>query len=472
MDHLKVFLITLLSTTCLISLSNGRRNKPLPFTCPQEIEGGNDPKEVEKIKRQLNQDDYLQYRAALALVPCTATAQKAFLEKDLNTEFTVAVAFIYDKSMEDLKYWLEEKFVAKSYENPIRDAVSEKCGTHLVSDHYGTYNRISGDQLFNILCNNDCSTSAQIVPHYGAKRAKRSESNLVTKRDSGYTLPYVPETNSYNAPPQHVDHAYVPIVSHPHAQYPHVAPSYDYHPTEYHYKPKEEKFDDAPKIVYGWVSRTRSIQKCEGENKELCDDLVRQNNVVQCNIPRFSDCDSEWRDCIDESEAFLIEADFYGQCKKEEGINLTQEVRTLAGDCFKNRRCNEPDGLGTSLDESEQTFVGFRKRGECSGNCTNDDIGLEQDLRTLASQRYKRQISGLPENALNNCFNCLINRSVKQFVGKSRNGDRKLFSDIMNKYGGPDSKRVKRSNFAQIEKDENMITAEDRSSSKSIFENE
>merc|ERR1719367_14923 len=401
MDHLKVYLITLLSTACLISLSNGRRNKPLPFTCPQEIEGGNDPKDVEKIKRQLNQDDYLQYRAALALVPCTATAQKAFLEQDLDTEFTVAVAFIYDKSMEDLKYWLEEKFVAKSYENPIRDAVSEKCGTHLVSDHYGTYNRIGGDQLFNILCNNNCSTPVPIVPHYGAKRAKRSESNVVTKRDSGYTLPYVPETNSYNAPPQHVDHAYVPIASHHSVQQPHVATGYNYHPKEPHYYSKEEKFDDAPEIVYGWAIRTRTIEKCEGEFKDICDELERQNRVVQCNIARFSDCDAEWRDCIKESEAFLIEnEDFYGQCKKEEGIELTSDVRAIAGDCFKNRRCNDQDGLGTSLDQSEQLFVGFRPEGVCSRNCTNEDIGLGQDLRTLASQRYKRDIKGFPQNGI------------------------------------------------------------------------
>ena len=91
----------------MISTSNGRRNRPLPFACPQEIEGGNDPKDVEKIKSVLNRDDYLQYRAALALVPCTATAQKAFLEENLGTQFTVAVAFIYDQSIEDLKYWLE-----------------------------------------------------------------------------------------------------------------------------------------------------------------------------------------------------------------------------------------------------------------------------------------------------------------------------------------------------------------------------
>ena len=121
----------------------------------------------------------------------------------------------------------------------------------------------------------------------GAKRSKRSESNAVTKRDSGYSLPYVAETNSYNVPTQHVDHAYAPIVSHPHVHHPHVESSYDYHPTPYHYKPKEEKFDDAPKIIYGWVSRTRTLAKCEGENKKICEELERQNQVVQCNIPRF-----------------------------------------------------------------------------------------------------------------------------------------------------------------------------------------
>ena len=110
---------------------------------------------------------------------------------------------------------------------------------------------------------------------------------MVTKRNSEYTSPYVPVSNSYNALPQHVDHAYVPIDSHPHAQHPHVASSHNYHPTGYHYKPKEEKFDDAPNIIYGWLSRTRSFEKCEGENKKICDDLRRQNKVVQCNIPRF-----------------------------------------------------------------------------------------------------------------------------------------------------------------------------------------
>ena len=95
------------------------------------------------------------------------------------------------------------------------------------------------------------------------------------KRDSGYSLPYVAETNSYNVPP------------HPHVHHPHVESSYDYHPTPYHYKPKEEKFDDAPKIIYGWVSRTRTLAKCEGENKKICEELERQNQVVQCNIPRF-----------------------------------------------------------------------------------------------------------------------------------------------------------------------------------------
>ena len=121
----------------------------------------------------------------------------------------------------------------------------------------------------------------------GTKRAKRSESNVVTKRDSGYTLPYVPETNSYNVPPQHVDHAYVPIVSHHSVQHPHVQTVYNYHPEEYHYKPKEEKFDDAPEIIYGWATRTRTIEKCEGEIEPICDKLERENRVVQCNIARF-----------------------------------------------------------------------------------------------------------------------------------------------------------------------------------------
>ena len=48
----------------------------------------------------------------------------------------------------------------------------------------------------------------------------------------------------------------------------------------------------------------------------------------------------------------------------------------------------------------KQLFVGFRPEGVCSRNCTNEDIGLGQDLRTLASQRYKRDIKGFPQNGI------------------------------------------------------------------------
>ena len=115
----------------------------------------------------------------------------------------------------------------------------------------------------------------------GVKRTKRSE--------PGYTLPYTPEVNSYNAPPaqvHHGDNAYAPIPPYPHVQ-PYHAVAQNYHPVQPYYKPKEIKFDDAPEMVYGWVIRTRSFTPCKGEIKKECDRLEREGKVVQCNIPRF-----------------------------------------------------------------------------------------------------------------------------------------------------------------------------------------
>ena len=99
--------VILILSTCLLSIANGRKNKPLPFTCPEDVKGGIDPINDPSVRRQLDSSTYFEYRAALALVPCSATALQAFVEDNLNTEFTVAVAFIYDQPIEDLKYWLE-----------------------------------------------------------------------------------------------------------------------------------------------------------------------------------------------------------------------------------------------------------------------------------------------------------------------------------------------------------------------------
>jgi len=437
MGFINIMLVIPIVITCLINVSSGRRNEPLPFSCPKVVDGGIDPKETDLIKARLTDDRYRQYRAATALVPCAATAQKAYLEENLDTSFTVAVAYIYNKPIEDLKDWLEEKFTVQSYENPIKKAVSDKCGDNLIGDNYGKYQKLSGDQLFNILCNNNCSLPAPTYAKYGVKRTKRSE--------PGYTLPYTPEVNSYNAPPaqvHHGDNAYAPIPPYPHVQ-PYHAAAQSYHPVQPYYKPNEIKFDDAPEMVYGWVIRTRSFTPCKGEIKKECDRLEREGKVVQCNIPRFSDCDSEWRDCVVEIENYLLEENYYSECNTEEGSLVTSEVRELAGKCLKDRRCS--NGEGTSLDASNQYFVGFRNETECnnSNQCTNDDIGLGQSDLNLGARRYKRDLGKNPNR--NGIETSLPNeRESKKFVlcPLIPSGTKRLATEFTKKYDGVNPNQI------------------------------
>ena len=169
----------------------------------------------------------------------------------------------------------------------------------------------------------------------------------------------------------------------------------------------------------------------------------------------------------------MIEEDFYGQCKKEEGIELSQEVRAFAGDCFENRRCNDPEGLGTSLDKSNQTFVGFRVRGECDESCTNQDIGLGQDLRTLASQRYKRQQgitgnSGLSPTVPLKLFKNVSQTStrLKRFLAISMLNNNRLGTDMATKTVGPVYPNVESAGKTQAQRDD--FNARDLSTPKSI----
>ena len=51
---------------------------------------------------------YKQYKAALALVPCDATALRVFTTDEIDgKEYTIGVIFVYDASVEALKNWLE-----------------------------------------------------------------------------------------------------------------------------------------------------------------------------------------------------------------------------------------------------------------------------------------------------------------------------------------------------------------------------
>ena len=159
--------------------------------------------------------------------------------------------------------------------------------------------------------------------------------------------------------------------------------------------------------------------------------------------------------------------DFYGQCQKEEGIDVTPDVRAVAGNCFENRRCNEPDGLGTSLDQSKQLFVGFRPNGECRGNCTNDDIGLVQDLRSLASQRYKRQqIPGslpiLPPNLVQ------ISTEAEHLL-KPMTGQLRVSFNSASRTSSSNREATRMSSNNRIKRDDSNICAKDASTQQSLL---
>ena len=93
----------------------------LPFQCPYKVPenspqpsktgqggGGLFPKISELENLAANTSDvYAQYRAALSLVPCDATAISVFTTPLTKFKHIVSVIFVYEKAVEELKFWLE-----------------------------------------------------------------------------------------------------------------------------------------------------------------------------------------------------------------------------------------------------------------------------------------------------------------------------------------------------------------------------
>ena len=83
------------------------------ITCPYDIndDTGIDPGILGAPGVDLNEVSssfYKQYKAALALVPCDATALRVFTPDNIKgKEHTIGIIFLYDKSVEALKKWLE-----------------------------------------------------------------------------------------------------------------------------------------------------------------------------------------------------------------------------------------------------------------------------------------------------------------------------------------------------------------------------
>ena len=84
-----------------------------PITCPYEIteEAGINPGVLgsgEIDLSQVSSNFYQQYKAALALVPCDATALRVFTTDEIEgKKFTIGIIFVYDSSVEAIKMWLE-----------------------------------------------------------------------------------------------------------------------------------------------------------------------------------------------------------------------------------------------------------------------------------------------------------------------------------------------------------------------------
>ena len=95
----------------------------VPFKCPYQPPEG-DPKPTTDLTIKAEggldpslftsgglddepQSTYAQYRAALALVPCNSRALSVFPKDQLGSNFTVAVIFVYEKSVEEIKHWLK-----------------------------------------------------------------------------------------------------------------------------------------------------------------------------------------------------------------------------------------------------------------------------------------------------------------------------------------------------------------------------
>ena len=86
----------------------------LPITCPYDgvSDGpGIDPGFLGSAGVDLSEvtsNFYKQYKAALALVPCDATALRVFTTDEIEgKEYTIGIIFVYDASVKTMKKWLE-----------------------------------------------------------------------------------------------------------------------------------------------------------------------------------------------------------------------------------------------------------------------------------------------------------------------------------------------------------------------------
>lgn len=388
-------------------------------------------------------DQNAQYRAALALVPCDAQGISVFTTPMIKGDFTVSVIYVYDKPVDELKGWLEKKYYATTgYDkNPIADAVAKQCPKIAEEQKSGYAKRLSGDEILNIICEetcekpNECATIpsdvCEIADCTKEKAAQLCPSSC-SKEPSTYTTPapiYDPtEPTTYPTPAPIYDptepsthptagpiyykpfsplrnkrdtksvaprQSYAPFTVFHQPQYhqpapqaPHYqqypqpvthAPHYQQYP-QYEYKPKIS-FDDAPALVYGVARRTRRTVDCN-EPGSGCAYLEHAGNVVQCDIPRFSGCESEWLDCVKEDEKYLrTETDYYDKCTETENSG---EILPNVSDneCSSKRKC-----VNGQNSNDAQPHIGHDPFDSCTCTAKKNDLYSGY----AAPTRYERQ---------------------------------------------------------------------------------
>ena len=87
----------------------------LPIVCPYKVtdESGIDPGtpqagSIAKDLSKVSANFFKQYKAALALVPCDATALRVYTTDEIvGKEYTIGIIFVYEKSVDAIKEWLQ-----------------------------------------------------------------------------------------------------------------------------------------------------------------------------------------------------------------------------------------------------------------------------------------------------------------------------------------------------------------------------
>ena len=113
-----------MGTNCVVVVKNDPSYQPsyepsyqpsyeLPITCPYKVtdEAGLDPGVLGSAGVDLSKvsaNFFKQYKAALALVPCDATALRVFTTDDIDgKDYSIGIIFVYDSSVKAIKDWLE-----------------------------------------------------------------------------------------------------------------------------------------------------------------------------------------------------------------------------------------------------------------------------------------------------------------------------------------------------------------------------